>query len=43
MASTYTIGESISSLDISQEYTAAGLLDETVALWKDKVSKENEP
>ncbi|CAD8141631.1 unnamed protein product [Paramecium octaurelia] len=43
VASTYTIGESISSLDISQEYTAAGLLDETVALWKDKVSKENEP
>ncbi|CAD8149068.1 unnamed protein product [Paramecium pentaurelia] len=43
VSSTYTIGESISSLDISQEYTAAGLLDETVALWKDKVSKENEP
>ncbi|KAM3139715.1 hypothetical protein pb186bvf_008173 [Paramecium bursaria] len=42
LAYTQNLGESISSLDTSVDYYAAGSLDETVFLWKTPVKKETE-
>lgn len=40
---SYNLNDSVTCLDLSRgnSYFAAGLLDESVALWKGEISKEN--